>query len=390
MDNWYYLMNGDEIVMLLRQVQDLDEMSYVEAERRSSYVPYGFTTPDAWIESRQIAKHRKQIYAMMQDWGLHRREGFIAFTHCASLTDSFWIKAADSDLTWKDVNLFERKNLYATSPEFATSGSYEKCWRRTEQGIFLYKRGSSGAVNAGMEPFSEKLTSDLLDAAGFAHVPYTLEKYHQKLASVCPLFTSEQSGFVSFAAFSQKDVVNPREIMETIGRVADEDRFREMVIADAISLNVDRHQGNYGFLINNRTGAVEGFAPLFDHNLAQLPFLMQTDDVHEYLKGQGPRIGAEFVSIARAVLTPKYRSLLINLKETGSKMSRSTRSWVNKETGKRVFPEKKIQKPPSGLSDSRLPGRGFFFSFLFQVFIPAFEIRSFSAFTKVLFNSVPF
>ncbi len=61
MDNWYYLMNGDEIVMLLRQVQDLDEMSYVEAERRSSYVPYGFTTPDAWIESRQIAKHRKQM-----------------------------------------------------------------------------------------------------------------------------------------------------------------------------------------------------------------------------------------------------------------------------------------------------------------------------------------
>ena len=45
---------------------------------------------------------------MMQDWGLHRREGVIAFTHCASLTDSFWIKAADSDLTWKDVNLFER------------------------------------------------------------------------------------------------------------------------------------------------------------------------------------------------------------------------------------------------------------------------------------------
>ena len=42
---------------------------------------------------------------------------------------------------------------------------------------------------------------------------------------------------------------------------------------------------------------------------------MQTDDVHEYLKGQGPRIGAEFVSIARAVLTPKYRSLLINLKD---------------------------------------------------------------------------
>lgn len=166
-----------------------------------------------------------------------------------------------------------------------------------------------------MEPFSEKLTSDLLDAMGFPHVPYTLEKYRHRLASVCPLFTSEKTGFVTFAAFTKKDVATPGEIMRAIAQAADEDRFREMVIADAVSLNVDRHQGNYGFLVDNETGSVVDFAPLFDHNLSQLPFLMQTDDVYEYLKGQGPRIGAEFTSIARAVLTPKYRSLLINLKD---------------------------------------------------------------------------
>lgn len=66
-------------------------------------------------------------------------------------------------------------------------------------------------------------------------------------------------------------------------------RFREMVLADALSFNVDRHQGNYGFLVDDRTGEVSGFAPLFDHSLSQLSFLMESDDVLEYLKGQGPR-----------------------------------------------------------------------------------------------------
>ena len=42
---------------------------------------------------------------------------------------------------------------------------------------------------------------------------------------------------------------------------------------------------------------------------------MRQDPVSEYLKGQGPRIGTDFVSIARALLTPKFRSILINLKD---------------------------------------------------------------------------
>ena len=222
---------------------------------------------------------------------------FIDFTHCASLTDTFWIKSADSSLAWKDVNLYINpfndviahmafdgaglygKKLDSTTPEFATSGSFEKCWKRTETGIFLYKRGSSGAANAGMEPYSEKLTSDLLQAMGIRHVEYSLTRYHQKLASICPLFTSEKTGLVSFAAYSDRNIVSTKDLMETVSKVCDEDKFREMILADAISFNVDRHQGNYGFLVDNRTGRVEDFAPLFDHNLSQLPYLVPAEKV---------------------------------------------------------------------------------------------------------------
>ena len=333
MPELYYLMNKDDIVLTLREEADLDDTSYVVETRHGSYLPYGFKDINSWIETRRVAKHRKQIYSMMKDWGIQRRKGFIDFTHCVSLTDTFWIRAENSDLEWKDVSLFINpfndviahlafdgaglygKNLDSTTPEFATSGSFEKCWRRTDDGISLYKRGSRGAVYAGMEPYSEKLTSDLLEAMNINHATYTLTRYHHKLASVCPIFTSEEYGFVSFAAFTDKNTVNTRELLDTVGKVCDEDRFREMVIADAISFNVDRHQGNYGFLVDNQTGEVKDFAPLFDHNMSQLPYLMETDDVEEYLRGQGPRIGTDFVAIARALMTPKYQAMLINLKD---------------------------------------------------------------------------
>jgi hypothetical protein len=328
----FYLMNEDNPVLTLECSESLGYTSFHTKARHNDYLPYGFTSPDEWIESRQIAKHRKQIRKMMREWELDNRLNFINFTHCTSLADSFWIKRTDSTLTWKDVNLYHNefndvvanmafddaglygKQLDTTTPELATSGSFEKCWKRTDKGIFLYKRGQEGAINVGTEPHSEKLTSDLLDAMQINHVPYELIVYHNKIASACPIFTKENEGFVTFAAYTGKRISNPKEIMDTIGSVTDENRFREMVVADAISLNVDRHQGNFGFMVDNATGKITGFAPLFDHNLSQLPGLMQNDDVDEYLAGQGPRIGDDFVRMARAVMTPQLKSTLINLK----------------------------------------------------------------------------
>ena len=45
---------------------------------------------------------------------------------------------------------------------------------------FFFRRGSSAASDAGLEPHSEYLASSLLDEAGVDHVRYELIKYHQK------------------------------------------------------------------------------------------------------------------------------------------------------------------------------------------------------------------
>ena len=184
---------------------------------------------------------------------------------------------------------------------------------REDGGIFLLKRGSSGYVNAGFEPYSEVLAAELLGAARIPHVPYALTRFHGQLACKCPLFTSEREGFVSAHRFFDR----PFDVDDMLDFCAEhgvEEGFRQMVVMDAVMANVDRHAGNYGFMVDNATGEVLRMAPLFDHNMACLPLMMETDDFDWYLSTLGPKIGTGFVPLARALMTPQVRAKLISLK----------------------------------------------------------------------------
>ena len=328
----YHLMNKDEVVAVYEEQRSVGEYTYVEVKRYDAYMPYGFLTMDDWIDGRQIAKHRLSIERLMRELGMNTRQDFIGMARCLSLTDTFWMKRADEEIRWDDVSLyrnpfddviariaFDGTGMYGrrnspTSPEFATSGSFAKCWIREDGLISLLKRGSSGYANAGFEPYSEKLASDILDAVGIEHVPYTIVNYHGKLASKCPLFTSERYGFVSAHRFFDGPF-GVRDMLDLASAYDAEEAFRDMVVMDAVFANVDRHSGNYGFIVDNDTGEMQGFAPLFDQNMACLPMMMEGDDFDEYLNMIGPKLGDDFVGIARDLLTPSMRSKLVALKD---------------------------------------------------------------------------
>ena len=328
----YELMNRDKVVATFEERLEYGEYTYSMVEQHDDYLPYDFTTINEWVDDRQIAKHRTSIKKLMTELGIDNRHGFISMVHCVSLTDTFWMRNADSGLAWKDVSLytnsfddvvariaFDGVGMYgrqfsSTSPEFGTSGSFDKCWVREEDGPHLIKRGSSGYANAGFEPYSEKLCSDILLAAGVDHVPYTLRTYHHKLASDCPLFTSEQVGFVpAIRLFKRGFGIN--DVLTFAVSHGGDELFREMVVMDAVCANVDRHAGNYGFLVSNETGEVLRMAPLFDQNMALLPYLMEHDDLTDYLAHQGPKIGGNFIAVAKALLTSSIRAKLIALKD---------------------------------------------------------------------------
>ena len=170
----YQLMNKDKVVATYKESKEVDEYYYELVKQEDSYLPIGFLNINDWIDGRQIAKHRVAIQKLMRDIGMTTRHDFIGMARCLSLTDTFWMKREDENLKWENVSLYQnpfddviariafdgtgmfgRQNS-PTSPEFATSGSFEKCWIREKDEISLLKRGSSGFANTGFEPYSEK------------------------------------------------------------------------------------------------------------------------------------------------------------------------------------------------------------------------------------------
>ena len=81
------------------------------------------------------------------------------------------------------------------------------------------------------------------------------------------LFTSEHISLVTFEEFRlfcSYYGMNPYSEAEKMDR----EFYLKMQIADYILNNIDRHEQNWGFLMDNETGKLTGFCPLFDHDHA--------------------------------------------------------------------------------------------------------------------------
>lgn len=328
----YYLMNKDNIVAKFEKSDDILDNEFHMIDSEQNKMPLGFEDINIWLERRQAAKHREHLKKLMAECGCLSSEGFVRVTHATSLNDSFWVKNESEDIKWEQVSLyknefddviskisFEGNGLYGiefstTTPEFSTEGSFEKCWKREKDGIYLYKRGSVGARNAGLEPFSECYAAQIAKILCRKFVDYEITSLHKKTASKCKLFTSEEEGFASFAAFFSKKV-SPREMLEFYSKLGCENDFRRMIVFDAVTLNTDRHYGNHGVVFKNDTMKICGMAPIFDYNQAFLPYAENTDfeNQEEYLKMIEPKIGDDFVAIAKSLLTSDIRADLINM-----------------------------------------------------------------------------
>lgn len=258
---------------------------------------------------------------------------YISISHALTLTDTLWIKdVTQVKLTWDKLSLYRKEfntsisntaltglidnnYSYETSPEFSTGGTFAKCWVRENGVIKLVKRGSTGAANAGLEPYSEFYASQILDALGIKHVSYTLSSKNKRLASKCELFTTEDIGLIPYSAISKNG---------NIGQVVN--YYREnglynfisaMFIADSIMFNEDRHLGNFGFLVDNNTNTIIDTAPLYDHNISLLCYAMKDDfdNIYDYIRrnNKGPKLGGDFITVAKELMTPEMRKRLINM-----------------------------------------------------------------------------
>ena len=159
------------------------------------------------------------------------------------------------------------KSTFRSSPEFTTNGMLAKCWRRINGEVYLFKSGTEGFANSGNEPFSEYYASQIGLSMGIDIIPYNLAKWKGKLCSYSKLFTSLDYSFIPIGRIikdcNMDKVIN---YYKTLGPIF-YDSLIDMIVFDAIILNTDRHFGNFGLLIDNKTNKIVKPAPLFDHGL---------------------------------------------------------------------------------------------------------------------------
>ncbi|MCR5125720.1 MAG: hypothetical protein K6B43_11090 [Treponema sp.] len=307
-------------------------------------LPFWCKDIDSWCASRSAAKHRTHVNKILELCGGKTKSGFIALTHSLSLTDTLWVKSDKENVTWKDVNLYENNfdevvsklsfdgnglfgsQMPTTSPELTTDGAYDKCWLNEKDGIHLIKTGSEGARNTGLEPYGEVLASQVFKKICKQSVEYTFRRFDGKVVSDCKLFTNQDYGYRPIALFYKEKLTLPK-LIEIYREFDSEDAFRRMIVADCITLNSDRHFGNFGFLVNNKTFERTIMNPCFDFNMAFVPFAEErfdygndTDgkkiDFDEYLSRRPPVIGSDYVAPARAILTPEIRKCVEEVRET--------------------------------------------------------------------------
>lgn len=65
----YQLMNKDEVVAIYEETRGIGEYVYGKIERFCEYLPYGFSSINDWIDSRQIARRLHPLNDLCGRWG---------------------------------------------------------------------------------------------------------------------------------------------------------------------------------------------------------------------------------------------------------------------------------------------------------------------------------
>lgn len=329
-----------ELLKFSIEKKELGKMEYkivwVNEESRD-LLPIGLSLTaeslSKWLSSRVIPKNREFVDQILSRSGLSYNDtiGIISLCKGLSLNDCYWIVEEGFEGKFAKYNLYENsfartlaliaytgygtntRKGFTSSPEYTTNGMLRKCWRRLNKKIYLYKGGTSGAANAGKEPYSEFYAAQIAKRMGLKHISYGLAKWKGLLCSTCELFTDINTSFVPMQKFlTDYSLTEVVKILKNYG----EDyynEFADMLVFDALIFNTDRHYGNFGFLVDNSTNKPIGFAPIFDNGMSLFNFAMDEDlqNIQEYAKTRRPAFeGVSYEELVKTFLSARQMEKL--------------------------------------------------------------------------------
>ena len=206
-----------------------------------------------WMRTRYSAGSNVSARRMMLTaFGSDNHENVIEATRTLSLSDCYWLKRKDENVSFSEVTPYIHKEWDGSGifkggslSTLFVNGAADKKWidSKTLLKVRSYKEYEPYALcyALGLDDAAEaKKTDEGILLTNFTSLDYFLE-------------SMEQSGFSE-----KKD--NPREKAVEIFK----DRAVALFVIDYLVEHDDRHWGNYGFLRSANTGEYVSMAPYYD------------------------------------------------------------------------------------------------------------------------------
>ncbi len=162
------------------------------------------------------------------------------------------------------------------TPEPQSGGTFEKCWRKNKNQIYLLKSSSDKwSESSGNESYSEVLCNQLEEFMGVqSYVKYNCKEYnyiykgdnYKYIISKSLKFISENKSFIPIE-FINTDINSTDDLYDYFCSIGSGKLYLQMLMLDALTMNVDRHTENFGIILDKDLN-ITGMAPIFDNNLA--------------------------------------------------------------------------------------------------------------------------
>ncbi len=290
-------MRKNEIITLV-QFNDTGKLTAFSRnipESAKDIAPIAYqNTPNEWLykwwEDRSIPLTRDQIKSFLASKGVSSPNQYLVKNLGLSLTDYYWIKPVDSNLTWEMVNLFdndfhddillsnkkpESDGVVQYSPNGSLQGNIEKTWTIIDGKRCLVKGNHTNTSN---ESFNEIIATNIHKKQKYnnyttyelIHIkgkPYTygcvceaFTSQNLELLSAWDIITSEQkdsntSYYNHFINVCEKHGINKEQLIEDLDYLFE---------SDYILTQYDRHLTNIAVLRDANTLQFIRMAPIYD------------------------------------------------------------------------------------------------------------------------------
>lgn len=292
----YVLMHKDKAVLSAEYSPQTHTFRKITEVHDASHYPVGTFVKGSisldllndWWVWRGIPDYRVDLKRLLKRLGVANRLDLLEEEFGLSLSDHYWLRQERVNASYEELNYFHRpfdqegfarsmfrqmdfqpQETALRTPGNTLCGFHRKAWIRRDNKLFLLK----GSVTRYQEePFNEWLAWQAAKRLGIYAVPYRVETYENQIVSVCPEMLNLHTDLVP-ARDAMKTLKIPAgeseidcflELLEQHGITDVDDKFDEMLILDFLLLNSDRHNQNFGILVNADTNQWIDLAPIFD------------------------------------------------------------------------------------------------------------------------------